>query len=437
MDCLQRGSKRRRVAVVLVLLVLAMTTVLVNGAVYARSADARLMWWRRRGGIRCYRGFAFAELSGRRVRTPDLVVGSLRKHVTATVLGLLFAVALVMLVCLRLNAPTWVPAALVTAIFTKQLDLPRTLHRAMDSARLRSSATGQAVALVVAATWLLLAGVVLIWLAMVHQSEGTPWPMWLAETGAAYAALVVAARVSRRARRWVSMADVLASDAEVTRNDVLFLRSFNDDDIRIQALDFSSGVLGLLTGSTVRFEELVASPFAEAGRTIAIGRPGEKLPELGSLRMYVSDEEWQDVVARVARQVGCIHLVAGSSEGLGWEVSHLKELGLLRKTLIFLPPLDEADAWTRVHTILRQLDLGFADTTSEDGPWLGVVLRTLTAIGVTETDQPVFYVSDRRDWIAYTATLSAGDRYIRGSLEPPMHGVLIRQMQESFPLTVQ
>lgn len=420
-----------------VLIVLAMTIVLVNGALYARSADARLMWWRRRGGIRCYRGFAFAELSGRRVRTPDLVVGSLRKQITATVLGLLFFVALVMLVCLQLNAPTWVPAVLITAILTKHLDLPRTLRRAIDSARLPSSATGKAVALVVAATGLLLAGVVLIWLAMVHQSDGAPWPTWLRETGAAYAVLVAAVRVSRRARRCVSVADVLASDTEVTRDDVLFLRSFNDDDIRMRAFDHTSGVLGLLTGSTVRFEELVASPSADGGRTIAIGRPGEKLPELGSLRMYVTDEEWQDVVARVAGDVGCIHLVAGSSEGLGWEVSHLKELGLLRKTLIFLPPLDEADAWRRVHTILRQLDLGFADTTSEDGPWLGVVLRTLTAIGVTETDQPVFYVSDRRDWIAYFATLVAGDCYIRGSVEPPMHGTLMREMEESFPLTVQ
>ena len=44
-----------------------------------------------------------------------------------------------------------------------------------------------------------------------------------------------------------------------------------------------------------------------------------------------------------------------------------------------VPPLGEAASWRRLHTILRQLDLGFEEATAEDGPWLGVVLRMLTA----------------------------------------------------------
>ena len=113
-------------------------------------------------------------------------------------------------------------------------------------------------------------------------------------------------------------------------------------------------------------------------------------------------------------------------------MSHLSDLGLLRKTLILLPPLDEAASWRRLHTILRQVDLRFEGTTDDDGPWLGVILRTSTAIGVSETDHPVFYVSERRDWIAYTLTTVLGDALIRGEIEPPHHGMIVRQMDPDF-----
>ena len=405
----------------------------INAITYARSADVQLRRWRRRGGVQSYRAFARAEATGRRVRLVDSV---------AEGTGVRWKVGLAMLLSLAVTIPTlvaalllrssdWIPIGIVSVVLCLQLNLLGTARKATAS-NLRLRERASILSLVLLALVTVVVGVSLLWVGMVLQWAGVPWMIWVMETALSYGVLVFAKSVSIRGRRWSAFSDVFEPDAGISATDTLFLRSFNDDSMRIWAVDPNCGIMGFLTGSKVRFEELVGAPRLNRGRTIAIGRPGEALPELGSVRTYVSDREWQRVVAGAAKRVGCIHLVAGSSEGLEWEVGHLSELGLLRKTLILLPPLNEAASWRRLHTILRQLNLGFEETTSEDGPWLGVILRMITAIGVTDTDHPVFYVSERRDWIAYTLTTVLGDALIRGEIEPPHHGVIVRQMDPDF-----
>jgi hypothetical protein len=422
----------------LALVLLVVPLLVIDVITYARSADARLRRWRWRKGVQSYQAFALAEAAGRRMRTPDAMAWGtgLRWKVG---LGTLLPLAIILSTlvgALLLQARSWLPIVIVSLVLCLQLNLPGTaLKTRSGHQRPREAAT--LLSLVLLAVTAVVLGASLLWLAMTSQRSGALWVVWTVETAASYGAFLLATSVSIRARRWSAFGDVLEPDAGISDADTLFLRSFNDDSMRIWAMDPNCGIMGFLTGSRVRFEELVGASALDRGRTIAIGRPGEKLPELGSVRTYAHDSEWQRVVAEAARRVGCIHLVAGSTEGLEWEVSHVKELGLLRKTLILLPPLGEAASWRRLHTILRQLDLGFEEATAEDGPWLGVVLRMLTAIGVSATDHPVFYVSERRDWIAYVLTTSLGDAHIRGKIEPPQHGSIMRHVDPDFEMAPQ
>ena len=74
--------------------------------------------------------------------------------------------------------------------------------------------------------------------------------------------------------------------------------------------------------------------------------------------------------------------------------------------------------------MLGQLGIDFDEVNSEKetGAWLGVLLRTVTAIGIDEEGQPCFYVSDRRDWLSFAATILMSQEIVRGRRLPPEHG---------------
>ena len=90
---------------------------------------------------------------------------------------------------------------------------------------------------------------------------------------------------------------------------VVYLRSF-DDDVR------GSARLGELTE-----EEHIAGVLSHFGPFVAVGRPGERLPEVGAHRFYVSDSDWQDEVRSLVKSASLIVLRTGESAGLKWELS--------------------------------------------------------------------------------------------------------------------
>jgi len=74
------------------------------------------------------------------------------------------------------------------------------------------------------------------------------------------------------------------------------------------------------------------------GPYIAIGRPGELLPEPGAARLYVSDDEWQDKVIGLLDRALFIVIRAGASPGLQWEISQVLGLLPLTRILLITPP---------------------------------------------------------------------------------------------------
>ena len=120
---------------------------------------------------------------------------------------------------------------------------------------------------------------------------------------------------------------------------MLYLRSFGDDSTAGRVV--GGGHL-LFSGWTVGFsteEEQLGSVFSAIGPFIAIGKPGEKLPELGAARTYVNDDEWQDVIAQEMAQAALVVLRMGETEGLSWEVRTATER-VKPKRLVLLIPTD-------------------------------------------------------------------------------------------------
>jgi hypothetical protein len=113
--------------------------------------------------------------------------------------------------------------------------------------------------------------------------------------------------------------DVLAAD---TRPPVIYLRSFQDD-VRSPI----GGAFGmskvLMWFMPVSFEQELARIMNRLGPFVAVGRPGEKLPELGANRFYFRDDEWQTRVAELVRQARLTVILCGPTANLWWEIDHV------------------------------------------------------------------------------------------------------------------
>jgi hypothetical protein len=93
---------------------------------------------------------------------------------------------------------------------------------------------------------------------------------------------------------------------------LLYLRPFRSDEtIRKQ-------VFG--PRLTTSEEEQLADVLRPFGELVAIGRPGEGLPTPGAARIYVSDEEWKNVVKRQMQATRLVVITADVGENVLWEL---------------------------------------------------------------------------------------------------------------------
>ena len=66
--------------------------------------------------------------------------------------------------------------------------------------------------------------------------------------------------------------------------------------------------------------------FRNKNAFVAIGKPGEKIITSGANRMYVTNEEWQDVVLDYLNRSQLVVLQPNSTEGVWWEIGKSVEL---------------------------------------------------------------------------------------------------------------
>jgi len=160
---------------------------------------------------------------------------------------------------------------------------------------------------------------------------------------AAYALIAFGAGTLRRGWRHEA-----ATADEAMRIDprapVVYLRSFQDDGQML--LDGAkrwsrARVVGRFAATSA--EQELAFILERIGPVIAIGKPGEPLPELGAARLYVAHEHWQQTVIGLLRRAAVVAIRVGASAGVRWEIERTLE-SVPRERILFIVLGDEKTA---------------------------------------------------------------------------------------------
>jgi hypothetical protein len=167
-----------------------------------------------------------------------------------------------------------------------------------------------------------LAAPALVWIALrddralEQRLADAGWEVWpdLVSLGL----VIVAWRLWRRSRQHetISADEALARDP---RSPIVYLRSFRDDGEMVS--EGGTPVYWLLRASGGwSDEETMAGILDRLGPVIAVGKPGEPLPELGAARLYVAHDQWQERVRALMQLAQLVVIRVGSSRGVWWEI---------------------------------------------------------------------------------------------------------------------
>lgn len=178
---------------------------------------------------------------------------------------------------------------------------------------------------------------------------------------------------------------------------VLYLRSFNDDRRRIYSLASAVGYTYRLNPGRNRIEEIISSLYAgNSTNLVCIGRPGERAPSLGAGRTYWTDDSWQRAVQLTAARASATVLLAGSTQGLAWEVAQLRSMDLLGKLIVLLPADGEEGSWDRYRTIVDQLNVPEHQRLRD-----AVQVMAVPALCFTDDGEPIHLIAAGRNWLTY------------------------------------
>jgi TM2 domain-containing membrane protein YozV len=128
--------------------------------------------------------------------------------------------------------------------------------------------------------------------------------------------------------------EVLATDA---RPPVLYLRSFQDDVRSPVGGAFGVWLKVMSWFFPVSFEQELAAIMNRLGPFVAVGRPGERLPELGANRYYFSDDEWRSRVSELVQRARLTVILCGSTGNLWWEIDHVLASVSPRQVVLLVP----------------------------------------------------------------------------------------------------
>jgi len=287
----------------------------------------------------CFRGAAYAAYGILRMFSNSAQLGEGYRRVNgvgaASIFVTWFAIGLLLLA---------IPA--VTAHFSKRIYI-------------RLNLRGIAAGLRAFSCWQLAAVLLVLWVETKDMVSSAM--LWLGGAVAAYLGfqlLKKGAETFALARRHMAMdvQRVLRSDC---RSPILYLRSFGQDCQPASGsyADRSVG-MNLLTDHVFlpsfwtdrrkwTFEEVLCKGLSDVAPVVAIGAPGERLPALGAVREYVTDDQWQDEVVRLMGLSHFTCLVMGSSEGLLWELEQLVNRGDPLRVLLIIPPSAPWDPFAR------------------------------------------------------------------------------------------
>jgi hypothetical protein len=127
------------------------------------------------------------------------------------------------------------------------------------------------------------------------------------------------------------------------RPPMLLLRSFADDVDGIPP----NMLIPRLFRRRKRIEEVIGKELTRSGPFVAIGKPGERLPQLGASRLYIADSEWQKVVQSFIAKSDLVIVIAGKTHWVQWELANVIGQGRITKLIIVFPRITEAERGER------------------------------------------------------------------------------------------
>jgi hypothetical protein len=123
-----------------------------------------------------------------------------------------------------------------------------------------------------------------------------------------------------------------------SRPPILFLRSFQDDQVRLSWKRKGQFRAWMAYGEPApTLDHVVLDEATPLGPIVAIGVPGAPVP-FGVARTYLDDSEWQDAVQGLAKAARAIVIALDETTGVKWELAHIDSSEYSAKTLYLLPP---------------------------------------------------------------------------------------------------
>ncbi|MFD9702457.1 hypothetical protein [Lentzea sp. NPDC059081] len=161
----------------------------------------------------------------------------------------------------------------------------------------------------------------------------------------------------RLARRFASR-DAKRRLAADGRQEILLLRSFLDDNLKIRTRRTARHTLleRLALRRRERVEELVAWSLWRQGPVVALGEPGTKLPPLGAARTY-HGTDWQQAVMDKIHSCRFVVFLVGRTPSLKWEISAVRQAGALQRAIFVIPPVPLKETRARLTVLAGALGM--------------------------------------------------------------------------------
>lgn len=122
-----------------------------------------------------------------------------------------------------------------------------------------------------------------------------------------------------------------------TRPPVVYIRSFMDDHQIMPASGVRRWLAEVFAWTVaVSAEQELSIIMSRVGPVVAIGKPGEPLPELGAARLYVGDDQWQAKITAMMQQSRLVVVRLGSTANLWWEIDQAMKLVPRRDIILIL-----------------------------------------------------------------------------------------------------
>lgn len=157
-------------------------------------------------------------------------------------------------------------------------------------------------------------------------------------TPACFAVLSVAlaAAVRYLARRFsrTSLELMIRKDS---RAPILFLRSFSDDQVRLERPKRNVLAFLVLLGEPLPTLDHILLEEGTAQGPVTIGAPGTT-PPFGAARAYVRNDNWTQVVSDLAQRSHAIVMTLDQTTGIKWELNEVHAKKYTSKVLHLLPP---------------------------------------------------------------------------------------------------